>query len=143
MNDGRRRCLLCIRKNVTFAKKRDDSKILSTKQSFLIFKVFFDSIISVAQTIVLYLNPIKNGDELKVGQPSNFVRLPFWKELAYKPVKLHNFLFYPTVQKKTTPPKGVIPSCSQNGIIRNFNLCHSNMVCYQYLKNYATLDRSS
>lgn len=50
-----------------FARKRDDSKILSTKQSFLIFKEYIDRIINVAETIVLYLNPIKNGDELKVG----------------------------------------------------------------------------
>lgn len=55
-------------KMLPFAQKRDVSKTVSTvKQSFLIFKVFFDTIISVAQTIVLYLNSIKNGDELKVG----------------------------------------------------------------------------
>lgn len=54
------------KKMLPFARKRDNSK-LSTKQSFLMFKVYIDRIISVAKTIVLYLNPIENGDELKVG----------------------------------------------------------------------------
>lgn len=54
-------------KNVTIFSKTRWLNILSTKQSFLIFEEYIDRIFSVAQTIALYLKPIKNGDELKVG----------------------------------------------------------------------------